>query len=390
MRVSPYRERCTKQRGLCWYSFTKQNKVLTKKGSNQSQKRCSEKSQIVFAKACNNDATATVLKPNNDLLVAIVEKLFKFPPIFNMAAASARKKIICRASQLFKSKSFMPEDLLYAIDWSAAVQAAIDPSVHIPEYYKAPFHAYPSGNLDIVPALEVDLAAMSVHASVMDPTGKTLDPEGDNKLRGSYSRCQKELLRKLGARKIEKILDVGAATGLSSLELMRAHPDAEVVGIDLSPYFLAVGKYQQQQREKMNMSVVEGEGEEGSSNKEKLTLLHAQAEDTKLPSESLDLVSICLVCHELPQQPTKDIFKEAYRLLKQGGALSIMEMNPNSPAFQRVLSNPIPYVVFKSTEPYLSDYVELNMSGSIVEAGFEEPTQLENSPRHKTVVALKK
>ena len=52
-----------------------------------------------------------------------------------------------------------------------------DPTVEYPAYYKKPFHAYPSGNLCVEAALEVSMAAKSVHALVMDPAGKTLDPE---------------------------------------------------------------------------------------------------------------------------------------------------------------------------------------------------------------------
>ena len=37
------------------------------------------------------------------------------------------------------------------------------------------------------------------------------------------------------------------------------------------------------------------------------TFLHAAAEDTQLPDASADLVSICLVCHELPRSATKEV-----------------------------------------------------------------------------------
>ena len=37
------------------------------------------------------------------------------------------------------------------------------------------------------------------------------------------------------------------------------------------------------------------------------TFLHAAAEDTRLPDSSADLVSICLVCHELPRSATKEV-----------------------------------------------------------------------------------
>ena len=43
---------------------------------------------------------------------------------------------------------------------------------------------------------------------------------------------------------------------------------------------------------------------------------------------SQDLVAICLVCHELPQAATANILREACRILRKGGALAIMEMNP--------------------------------------------------------------
>jgi trans-aconitate methyltransferase len=54
--------------------------------------------------------------------------------------------------------------------------------------------------------------------------------QGDDNLRSSYSRCMQQLLAEQGARPVQDILDVGAATGLSSLALLRAFPDASVTG----------------------------------------------------------------------------------------------------------------------------------------------------------------
>ena len=52
-------------------------------------------------------------------------------------------------------------------------------SYHIPRtsYFTQPFHAYTQGNLCWDAALEVSMAAKSVHALVMDTEGKKLDPE---------------------------------------------------------------------------------------------------------------------------------------------------------------------------------------------------------------------
>jgi hypothetical protein len=64
-------------------------------------------------------------------------------------------------------------------------------------------------------------------------------------------------------------------------------------------------------------------------------------------------------------------------------------MNPASPVVQKIMSNPVSYVAFKSTEPWLLEYIGLDMPGAMQAAGFKLPRQLENSPRHKTVVAVK-
>jgi hypothetical protein len=67
----------------------------------------------------------------------------------------------------------------------------------------------------------------------------------------------------------------------------------------------------------------------------------------------------------------------------------LQEMNPASPVVQKIMSNPVLYVAFNSTEPWLLEYIDLDMPGAMQAAGFAPPRQLENSPRHKTVVAVK-
>ncbi len=65
-------------------------------------------------------------------------------------------------------------------------------------------------------------------------------------------------------------------------------------------------------------------------------------------------------------------------------------MNPQSPAFQRIFQNAFAYAAFKSTEPWLEEYLALDMPRCMVDAGFEQPVQMPATPRHKAVVAVKK
>lgn len=64
-------------------------------------------------------------------------------------------------------------------------------------------------------------------------------------------------------------------------------------------------------------------------------------------------------------------------------------MNPASDGFQRVFRNPFAYAAFKSTEPWLMEYMSLDLPGTLHAAGFSQVLQAESTPRHWTIVATK-
>ena len=154
---------------------------------------------------------------------------------------------------------------------------------------------------------------------------------------------------------------------MSTLALQEIYPQAQVTGVDLSPYFLAVAQYRAQQHQKT------------------INWLHSAAESTELADASFDLVSACLMFHELPQTAAKEIITEARRLLRKGGYLTIMDMNPRSQIYAKMP----PYILtlLKSTEPYLDQYFALDLEQVLTEEGFATPTITINSPRHRAIVA---
>eukprot|EP00850_Spirogloea_muscicola_P015778 SM000124S25910 [mRNA] locus=s124:2650:5388:- [translate_table: standard] len=303
-----------------------------------------------------------------NLATAAVNLLFSFQPFFKFAAGKAREMIIRRGEEIGHP---WPPVLakLHKHNWEAELQIVEDKHLIYPEYYLKPFHAYKQGNLSWDAALEMDLAAKAVHAPLFDPLGKDLDPEGDVRLRNSY---HKELISLLPFDP-QSIVDVGCAIGLSTFALHKVFPGAAVVGLDLSPQFLAVANY------------LARENHQG----DQIKFLHGAGEATGLPSNSVDLVSMCLVCHELPRFATKQIIAEAQRILRPGGALAIMEMNPQSPFLQRMVNNVFAFTAFKATEPYFDDYRTFPIREAIEERGFSSPKMSEVSPRHLILVAVK-
>ena len=55
----------------------------------------------------------------------------------------------------------------------------------------------------------------------------------------------------------------------------------------------------------------------------------------------------------------------------------------------RLSSNVVVFAALKATEPYLDQYMSLDIESMIQSVGFEVPKQVESSPRHRTVVAHK-
>ena len=86
-----------------------------------------------------------------------------------------------------------------------------------------------------------------------------------------------------------------------------------------------------------------------------------------------------------PQSATHRIFAEVRRILRPGGHLAIMDMNPKSEIYAKLPTYML--TLLKSTEPYLDEYFSLDIEQALIEAGFLTPTITSNSPRYRTIIA---
>ncbi|MCS6960535.1 MAG: class I SAM-dependent methyltransferase [Pseudanabaenaceae cyanobacterium SKYGB_i_bin29] len=286
----------------------------------------------------------------------LVNALLSYKPIASWAKQQARQMMINRAAQI-------------GIDWhdrvaqlqkhdlEAALAKVRNPQVKYPGYYLRSFHGYEYGNLGWEPALEVEVAAYAVHSRIWSKTG---EKGGDAQLRASYHQ---QLFPRLANP--QRILDVGCSVGMSTRAMQAVYPQAEVIGLDLSPYFLAIAQLEPSP----------------------IQWVHAPAEQTGLPDRSFDLVSLSLICHELPQSATREILAEMHRILRPGGTFAMLDMNPQSEVYRRM--PPLILTLLKSTEPYLDQYFSLDMGQALTAAGFVGVEIIPVSPRHRAVIARK-
>ncbi len=302
--------------------------------------------------------TVTQNTSNLGLASHLVNGLLAIKPIAEFAKNRARNMMIDRAEAIGVSWRENVQKLSDR-NWDAELAAVENSQIEYPPYYLNSFHAYERGNLSWQAAWEVESAAYAVHAKIWSDG----DVQGDTMLRQSYHQAIQPQLE----IEPQTILDLGCGVGMSTFALQKTYPQAKVTGVDLSPYFLAVARYRSKQQQKS------------------IDWLHRAAESTGLADASFDLVSACLIFHELPQTAAREIIAEARRLLRPGGYLTIMDMNPQSEIYAQMP----PYILtlLKSTEPYLDQYFALDIEQVMTEAGFAQPRVTINSPRHRAIVA---
>lgn len=353
--------------------------IATRSSSLRRSHRQSRRAMVCVSAATPGSANQT------SVAAEIVGAILKFPPLWEAASKGAKEKMVKRAGELGIEWEAEVNRLRSAVDWEQALKDATDPAVveNMPAYYKTSFHAYPEGNLGWDPALEVEVAAKAVHAPVFSEDGKSLEKDGDEKLRAGYHRAQAEAMDFIDPdmrKKAKKVVDVGCSSGLSTRALVGAFPDAEqFVGIDLSNYFIAVANHALDARP----------GDPNGYDRSKVRFQHGAGENLPFENDSQDLVSSCLTFHELPASAAQDVIREAYRVLRPGGCMSMMDMDPTAPAFQRIANNVFAFTAFKSTEPYLEQYAALDVQEVMRRAGFETVETRSSSPRHRTIVARK-
>ena len=189
----------------------------------------------------------TTIKPTDRIASQLVNSLLSIKPIAKFAKYQARELIIKRAESIGvawrddvkflrsrgSSEAFSPQ-------WETDLAQITNPDLEYPKYYLTSFHAYDRGNMSWDAAMEVEVAAYSVHAKIFAETGKT----GDTQLRQSYH----DLILKTLPTPPQTILDIGCSVGMSTFAMQKVYPAAQLTGLDLSPYFLAIANYRAEQQ----------------------------------------------------------------------------------------------------------------------------------------------
>lgn len=307
-------------------------------------------------------------KPNwagDDWLSRFVNLLIQTKPIYKVMKHQARQVLVKTAQKhgIHWRQNYAE---LEASGAKQLLEQITNSSVVYPDYYKVPFHAYDQGNLCWQAAFEAESATYSMGLRVW-PQDNLNWQAAQERLRSTFHN----VLAEYGPKQVQQILDIGCSVGISTLALHRYYQrqgsKPQTIGLDLSPYMLAVAQTRDVNQE--------------------IKWIHAKGEDTGLPSATFDLVTLQFTIHELPRQATREVFQEAFRLLRPGGYLALVDNNPRSPVIQNL--PPVLFTLMKSTEPWSDDYYTFDVEAALLETGFESQVTVESDPRHRTILALK-
>ncbi len=214
-----------------------------------------------------------------------------------------------------------------SIDWQQESDRFRRADVTIPAYYSSQnFHGIEKGYLNSGAAVSYDPVTQYVL-----PPNETLVRQG--------------LLDRIRV-KPRRILDLGCGTGSTTLMLKQAFPQAQVIGLDLSPYMLVRAE------DKANKAGLD------------IQLRHGNAEHTGFPDASFDLVTASLLFHETPPAVTQAILLECFRLLTVGGEVLILDGS------QKTLRN-LDWLNNIFEEPYIRDFAAGSVDAWMGKAGFE-------------------
>ncbi len=133
-------------------------------------------------------------------------------------------------------------------------------------------------------------------------------------------RFKRALIRQAQLQPGMRVLDVGCGTATLTVMLKLAHPQAEVVGLDGDPQVLAIGR--------------EKAAQAGAA----LTLDHGLASNLPYPDGAFDRVVSSLVTHHLVSEDKQRAMREAWRVLRPGGELHIVDYGKPHGAYARLAS----------------------------------------------------
>lgn len=158
----------------------------------------------------------------------------------------------------------------------------------------------------------------------------------------------------------QSILDMGCGTGEQTLAYKRRFPEAEVTGIDCARPFV---RFAHAYAESSGLAV---------------NFAERDAADTGHEDGTFDLIVSIIMFHETTKAQVRDIMRECWRLVKQGGLVLHLDVpyQPHRMPLVKQVTNH--WQVRHNGEPFWTGFSSLDMREEAIAAGFDPETAFAN------------
>jgi ubiquinone/menaquinone biosynthesis C-methylase UbiE len=149
-------------------------------------------------------------------------------------------------------------------------------------------------------------------------------------------------------RSYRRIVDLGCGFGKSTWPLKKAHPEADVIGVDLAAPCLRLA------------------AERASAQGLEIHFRQADAAATGLEAQSADLVTSTMLLHETPVAELPKLLRESARLLAPGGVLRFLDFQLTGDPFRdlAMLEHGT-----RNNEPFMAPMMVHDLTAMAAEAG---------------------
>lgn len=131
---------------------------------------------------------------------------------------------------------------------------------------------------------------------------------------------KRRLIEQAQIKKNHRVLDLGCGTATLTILIKRLHPEVEVFGLDSDPKILEIG------RAKIARACLD------------IILERGMASDLPHPDGSFDRILSSMLFHHLTLENKSHTLKEAFRVLRHGGELHVVDFGKPINAFMYLIS----------------------------------------------------
>ena len=229
-----------------------------------------------------------------------------------------------------------------AADYSGPGKLELNPEMDIPEYTRHEIHAQPGGYVG-------DPFAGHVYHY-----GTNNFYKGRNYQDELHDGIAKAMPGPVGGS-VRRILDMGCSCGQLTVALKERFPEAEVWGVDIGGPMV---RYAHMRAVDLGVDV---------------NFAQRLAEDTRFPDGHFDIVTSYILHHEVTEEASKKIIREAYRVLRPGGVFYPVDFfTASRPRPKTAYEQVVAWWSHRwNVEVWRYDYENLDYVGEMRKTGFD-------------------